>query len=284
MTPEPISQTTLPRNALTVDVEDWFQVSAFDGHLARSAWTGCESRVERNTGSLLELLATLGLRATFFTLGWVAARHPHLVRAIAAAGHEVASHGFDHRRVGSLGPAEFYADVRRSRLLLEDVAGVPVRGYRAPSFSLQPDDARAYGLLAEAGYRYSASVAPIRHDHYGAPDAARHPWRTASGVTEIPVSTVRLGRRNWPCAGGGFFRLYPYALTRWCLRRINEAEGLPCNFYLHPWEIDPDQPRVPGLSPRTRVRHYLNLSRTLPRLRRLLQDFDWGRMDEVYAA
>lgn len=273
-----------PTNALTVDVEDWFHVSAFDPYLRRSAWDCCESRVEHNTARLLDLLAGLGLRATFFTLGWVAMRHPQLVRRIAAAGHEVASHGFDHRRVGSMSRAAFHADVRNSRLLLEDVAGVPVRGYRAPSFSLALRDTAAYELLAEAGYRYSASVAPIRHDHYGDPAAPRYPCRTPSGVLEIPVSTVRLGNRNWPCAGGGFFRLYPYALTRWCLRRINEGEGRPCNFYLHPWEIDPGQPRVPGLGPRTRVRHYLQLSRTWPRLRRLLRDFRWGRMDEVYAA
>ena len=284
MTFHQTADTTSPTNALTVDVEDWFQVSAFDPYLPRSAWTGCESRVERNTARLLELLAERGLRATFFILGWIAQRHPRLVRRIASAGHEVASHGFDHRRVGSLAPAAFHADVRRSRLLLEDVAGVAVRGYRAPSFSLAPQDTAAYELLAEAGYRYSASVAPIHHDHYGAPDAPRHPWRTRSGVLEIPVSTVRLGNRNWPCAGGGFFRLYPYALTRWCLRRINEGEGRPCNFYLHPWEIDPGQPRVPGLTLRTRARHYLQLSRTWPRLRRLLRDFRWGRMDEVYAA
>ena len=284
MTPEPHSLDLPPCNALTVDVEDWFQVSAFDPHLSRSEWVRCESRVERNTGRLLELLDETGVRATFFTLGWIAARHPALVRAIAAAGHEIASHGFDHRRVGALSRRSFFADVQRSRLLLEDVAGVGVRGYRAPSFSLQPQDATAYELLSEAGYRYSASVAPIRHDHYGAPDADRNPWRTPSGVTEIPVSTVRIGQRNWPCAGGGFFRLYPYTLTRWCLRRINEREGRPCNFYLHPWEIDPGQPRLPGLGLRTRLRHYLQLRRTLPRLRRLLRDFRWGRMDEVYAA
>ena len=284
MTPDPQSPSLLPRNALTVDVEDWFQVSAFDSHLPRSEWLCCESRVERNTEKLLALLGDAGVQATFFTLGWVAARHPALVRAIADAGHEIASHGFDHRRVGALSRRSFFADVQRSRMLLEDVAGVAVRGYRAPSFSLQPADATAYELLSAAGYRYSASVAPIRHDHYGSPEADRHPWRTASGVTEIPVSTVRIGSRNWPCAGGGFFRLYPYALTRWCLRQITEREGRPCNFYLHPWEIDPDQPRLPGLGLRTRLRHYLQLKRTLPRLRRLLKDFPWGRMDEVYAA
>ena len=275
--------STGPLNAFTVDVEDWYQVSAFEPYLSRRDWSAQVSRVERNTEAVLELLDGAGIKATFFALGWVAERHPALVRRIVAAGHELASHGHDHQRVRHLGPAAFLADIRRARNTLEQAAGCAVRGYRAPTFSLGPQTPWAYGLLAEAGYRYSSSVAPVHHDLYGDPAAPRWPFDATDGIREVPVSTVRLARRNVPCAGGGFFRLYPYWFSRWCLRRINETERQPCNFYLHPWEIDPGQPILPRLDLRTRFRHRLNLAETLTRLRQLLRDFRWGRMDEAYA-
>lgn len=271
------------QNAFTVDVEDYFQVSALEPHIPKATWAQQQGRVEQSTERLLELLARHAVQATFFTLGWIAERHPHLVRQIAARGHEIASHGYDHTRVTQMDAAAFKADVARSRALLEDLTGTPVIGYRAPTFSFTRHNTWVYPILAESGYRYSSSVAPVRHDLYGIPDAARHAWRDGSGITEIPISTVRAGGRNYPCGGGGFFRLYPYAMTRWCVRRVNERDGQPCIFYMHPWEMDADQPRPAGLGLKTRVRHYLNLRRVPGRLEQLLRDFRWNRMDRVFA-
>jgi polysaccharide deacetylase family protein (PEP-CTERM system associated) len=269
-------------NALTIDVEDYFQVSALAPHIARSNWDTIPCRVERNVERILGLLHEHGAYATFFTLGWVAERYPSLVRRIVLEGHELASHGYDHQRASEQTPEAFLADIRLAKAVLEDIAGVEVKGYRAPSFSLGASNPWAAEAIAEAGYRYSSSIYPIHHDHYGVPDAPRFPHMTAAGVLEVPVTTVRALRRNWPAGGGGYFRLLPYAVSRWCLRRVNDVEGRAAVFYFHPWEIDPQQPRVPGIGAKTRLRHYLNLDRTERRLQQLLEDFHWGRADHIF--
>jgi polysaccharide deacetylase family protein (PEP-CTERM system associated) len=270
-----------PAHALTVDVEDFFHVQAFAELIPRDAWDGLPRRVEANTDRLLDLCAQAGVAGTFFTLGWVAERHPALVRRIVAGGHELASHGHGHQRLDALTPAQFRADIVRARALLEDAGGVAVAGYRAPTFSLGPRTPWAAALLAETGHRYSSSVYPVRHDLYGQPDAPRRPFRHAgTALWELPMSTWRVAGRNLPASGGGLFRLLPYPLSRLLLRRC----PAPALFYTHPWEIDPDQPRVAGAGARTRLRHYTNLRRTLPRLDRLLRDFAWDRIDRVFAA
>lgn len=270
-------------NAMTVDVEDYFQVSAFESHVDRSQWESRECRVERNVDRILELFDEYSVRSTFFTLGWVAERYPALVRRIVGQGHELASHGWEHVRVINQTPAQFRADVVKTKSLLEDVGGVAIRGYRAASYSITRTNLWALDVLGETGHAYSSSIMPIRHDLYGIPDAPRFPFRPSEGdLLEIPVTTVRLRDRNYPCAGGGWFRLLPYRVSKWALRRVNAADRQPVLFYFHPWEIDPEQPRLPGLAPKTRFRHYLNLDRTSPRLRRLLSDFKWGRMDQVF--
>jgi polysaccharide deacetylase family protein (PEP-CTERM system associated) len=269
-------------NALTIDVEDYFQVSAFAPFIARSEWPQRECRVERNVDRILALLASHRTTATFFTLGWIAERYPQLVRAIVAQGHELASHGYGHERATDLSPDAFFADVDSARKLLQDTAGVDVPGYRAPSFSIGAGNLWAFDSLARAGYRYSSSIYPIHHDHYGMPDAPRFAHRVPAGVLEIPVTTLRLGGRNFPSSGGGYFRLLPYGLSRWMLRRVNEHDGQPAVFYFHPWEIDAGQPRVAGIDAKTRFRHYLNIERMPQRLERLLGDFAWGRMDAIF--
>lgn len=269
-------------NALTIDVEDYFQVSAMAPYIERSRWDACECRVERNVDRILGMLDAAQVKATFFTLGWIAERHPGLVRRIVAGGHELASHGHGHERASDLTPQAFRDDITRAKALLEDIGGVAVRGYRAPSFSIGPGNLWAFDELAATGHAYSSSVYPVRHDHYGMPDAPRFVHRRDNGLLEIPPTTLRLLDRNLPSSGGGFFRLLPYPVSRWMLRKVNRDEGQAAVFYFHPWEIDPDQPRVPGIDARTRVRHYLNLHRTEGRLTRLLADFRWGRMDEVF--
>lgn len=269
-------------NALTVDVEDYFQVSALAPHIARSEWERMPCRVERNVETVLELLAESGSQATFFTLGWIAERYPQLVRRIVAAGHELASHGHGHERATDQSRVEFLHDIRRAKALLEDLAGTEVKGYRAPSFSVSEKNPWAFDCIAEAGYRYSSSVYPIRHDHYGMPDAPRFAYRAREGLLEIPVTTARLLNRNLPAGGGGYFRLFPYAVSRALIRRVNKVEHRAAVFYLHPWELDPGQPRIAGTGMKTRLRHYLNLHRTRPRLRQLLRDFRWCRMDRVF--
>lgn len=269
-------------NALTVDVEDYFQVSAFAPYIERTTWDSLPCRVEANVERILGLLDESGSRATFFTLGWVAERYPALVRRIAEQGHEVASHGYEHLRASEQAIGAFLADIRLAKAVLEDIAGTPVRGYRAPSFSVGPGNPWAFDCIAEAGYRYSSSIYPIRHDHYGAPDSPRFAYEIRPGLLEVPVATVRVMSRNWPAGGGGYFRLLPYGLSRWSLRRVNEVDGKPATFYFHPWELDPEQPRVAGASAKARFRHYVNLDRTGDRLRRLLSDFRWDRVDRVY--
>lgn len=272
------------RNAMSIDVEDYFQVSAFAPHISPADWDALPCRVERNMQRILAMLADADVRATFFVLGWIAERHPQLVRDIVAGGHELASHGCNHLRASEQSPESFMDDITRSKRLLEDLGGVEVIGYRAPSFSIGAGNLWALDSLQQAGYRYSSSIYPIRHDHYGMPDAPRfkfHP-REPGGLIELPVTTAQLFGRNLPASGGGYFRLLPYAVSRWLMRRVNRMDGQPCIFYCHPWEFDPDQPRQPGLGIKTRFRHYVNLHRTEPRFRALLHDFDWGRMDEVF--
>jgi polysaccharide deacetylase family protein (PEP-CTERM system associated) len=273
------------RNALTVDVEEYFQVAAFERTIAKDAWDRSESRVEFSTGRVLDLFAAHGAKATFFVLGWIAERHPGLVRRIVAEGHELASHGYDHTRVHNFDPVQFREDVTRTKAILEDIGGTAVRGYRAPSYSINGRNLWALDVLAEAGHAYSSSIYPIRHDLYGMPEAPRFPFRLRpDSILEIPVTTVQVGGRNFPCGGGGYFRLLPYGAFRWMLRRVNETDRQPGLFYFHPWEVDPGQPRVEGAPLKSRFRHYLNLDSMHARLGRLLTDFRWGRMDEVFHA
>ena len=272
------------RNALTVDVEDYFQVSAFAPHIARDAWDAMPCRVERNIDAILALLDEHGTHATFFTLGWIAERYPRLVRRIVEGGHELASHGYSHERATDQTARQFSDDVSRAKSLLEDIGGVAVRGYRAPSFSIGRDNLWAQACLSEAGYCYSSSVYPIRHDHYGMHEAPRFAFypEGGCGLLELPVTTVRFFNRNLPAGGGGYFRLMPYSLSRWFLRRVNTVDRQPCIFYFHPWEIDPDQPRQKGINLKTRFRHYVNLATMERRLRSLCSDFHWGRMDHLF--
>ena len=271
-------------NALSIDVEDYFQVSALASHFPRSRWDEQECRVEANVDRILAMLHEYGAKATFFTLGWVAERYPKLVRLIVMEGHELASHGYQHERASDQTPQMFGADVALAKAVLEDIAGVEVRGYRAPSFSIGARNLWAHEVLSENGYLYSSSIYPIAHDHYGMPDAPRFPYRsTADGLVEIPISTVQAGGRNVPIGGGGYFRLLPYAVSRYAIARFQRVERRPAIFYMHPWEIDPGQPRIGGASRVARFRHYLNLAAMPGRLDRLLHDFSWDRMDAVFA-
>lgn len=276
------TKTPALRNAMSIDVEDYFQVSAFAPYIRREDWSGLECRVERNIARILALLADKQVKATFFTLGWIAERYPQVVKAIVAGGHELASHGYGHERASDLSPAAFLQDVTSAKKLLEDLGGMPVVGYRAPSFSIGKANLWAFDVLRDAGYRYSSSVYPIAHDHYGMPDSPRFAYPVREGLLEIPVTTLRMGSRNLPSSGGGYFRLLPYALSRWMIRRVNETDGEPAVFYFHPWEIDAEQPRVAGIDAKTRFRHYVNIPRTEGRIARLLGDFRWGRMDEIF--
>lgn len=269
---------------MSVDVEDYFQVSAFEPYIERKQWDSLEHRVEANTNRILDLFAEHNISATFFMLGWVAERYPNLIKRLVAEGHELASHGYDHTRITQQQPAEFFVDISKTKSLLEDLSGVKVQGYRAASYSIVARTSWAFAELERAGYRYSSSVYPIRHDLYGWPEAGLVPFQPEGTLelVEVPVTALRLFKRNWPAGGGGYFRLLPYWLSRWTLRRINRLDQRAGVFYFHPWEIDPDQPRQVGLNLKTRVRHYLNLSRTERRLGALLDDFLWDRMDRVF--
>lgn len=271
-------------NALTIDVEDYFQVSAFASHIDRADWDTLSCRVERNVDLILAILAEHKARATCFTLGWIAERYPELVRRIVAQGHELASHGYDHQRVTSQNRMQFSQDVTRAKHLLEDIGGVSVKGYRAPSFSIGSTNLWALETLKEAGYSYSSSIYPVRHDHYGMPEAPRFAFypHGAEGLLELPLTTVSVFNRNLPAGGGGYFRLFPYSVSRWCMRRVNTVDHRPCIFYFHPWEIDPGQPRQRGISMKTRFRHYVNLSSMERRIRALVNDFKWDRMDRIF--
>ncbi len=272
------------RNALSVDVEDWFHVGAFETVIERGSWDALDCRVERNTDKVMALFDAAGVTGTFFTLAWVAERYPALIRRIADAGHEIASHGCDHARVFTMQPAHFLSDLQRSKAVLEDISGQMVTGYRAPSFSIDKRTPWAHPALAEAGYAYSSSVAPIVHDHYGWPEAPRFAFKPLvdSDLIELPVTTARLGGRTLAAGGGGFFRMLPYAFSRWAVRQVNAAQN-PAIIYFHPWEIDPDQPRVANAPFKSKLRHYTNLSAMSGKLSRLISDFNWGRVDAVAA-
>ncbi len=271
------------RNAMTVDVEDYFQVQAFANVIPVDRWDTMPSRVEANMDGVLAQFDRAGVSATFFTLGWVAQRHPAIVRRIVAAGHELASHGYWHQRADRQDKATFLEDVRSARLLLEDTGGVAVTGYRAPTFSINRTNPWAFDALSEAGYRYSSSVFPVRHDLYGVPDAPRHPYvANQAGLLEIPMSTVRLRGRNLPCSGGGYFRLIPYDVFRRGVRHIHRHDKQPAMFYFHPWEVDPGQPRITDAPRLSRFRHYLNLAVMARRIDRLMADFQWDRVDRVF--
>ena len=272
-------------NGLSVDIEDWFQVGAFERTIRREDWDGLTRRVERNSDAVIELFGRMGAKGTFFTLGWVAERYPALIRRIADAGHEVASHGWDHLRVFTMTPDQFRADIRRTRQALEDSSGCAVTGYRAPSFSIDKRTPWAHEILAEEGYAYSSSVAPIAHDHYGWPEAPRFAFRPIadSPLVELPVTTARFMGRRVAAGGGGFFRLFPYAFSRWAIRQVNEEDRRPAIFYFHPWEIDPGQPRVADAPIKSKLRHYSRLGAMEGKLERVIRDFRWGRVDDVAA-
>jgi len=276
--PDPVGSVV---NGLSVDVEDWFQVGAFERVIERDEWSGLDDRVDRNVREILDMFDESGVKATFFTLGWVAQRHGPLLREIASRGHELASHGWDHQRVFTMDRESFGADIARARKEIEDASGAQVTGYRAPSFSIDRRTPWAYMELAEQGYAYSSSVAPIQHDHYGWPEAPRFafkplPWNE---LLEIPVTTAVFAGKRLAAGGGGFFRVLPYAFSRWAIRQVNRQERRPAIFYFHPWEIDPGQPRVAGAPLKSRLRHYTNLELMAPKLRQLIDDFEWGRMD-----
>lgn len=272
-------------NGLSVDIEDWFQVGAFERTIAREDWDSLLPRVERNSDIVIDLLGRTGAKATFFTLGWVAERNPKLIRRIVDAGHELASHGWDHVRVFTMTPDQFRDDIRRTRALLENLGGTKVTGYRAPSFSIDQRTPWAHEILAEEGYAYSSSVAPVVHDHYGWPEAPRYAFRPIDGsaMIELPVTTARLRGKTIAAGGGGFFRLFPYAFSRWAIRQVN-AEQRPAIFYFHPWEIDPGQPRVSEAPLRSRLRHYARLGAMEAKLERVIREFRWGRIDAVAAS
>lgn len=270
-------------NGLSVDVEDWFQVGAFENVIERGEWGVISTRVESNVDAILDLFAEADVCATFFTLGWVAKRHPRMIRRIADAGHEVASHGYDHARVFHFDRKSFGQDIAKARAILEDCSGQQVTGYRAPSFSIDQRTPWAFMELAEQGYDYSSSVAPIIHDHYGWPEAPRFAFKPlpCSDLVELPVTTAILGGKRVAAGGGGFFRVLPYGFSRWAIRQVNRREKRPAIFYFHPWEIDPGQPRVPNAPMRSRLRHYTGLEKMADKLRGLVGDFGWGRMDMI---
>ena len=281
-----LARPSVIRNAMTIDVEDYFQVSAFADHISRESWASLPCRVERNIDCILTLLNAADVKATFFTLGWIAERYPEMVKRIVKEGHELASHGYGHLRASDQTRAEFHDDVSRSKALLESIGGQAVLGYRAPSFSIGTNNLWALDVLLEAGYKYSSSIYPIKHDHYGMPDAPRFSFypNGKDGLLELPITTVRVMQRNLPAGGGGYFRLFPYQLSRWLLNRVNRLDKQPGIFYFHPWEVDPEQPRQLGIGMKTRFRHYVNLTRTENRLKALTRDFHWDRMDRIFLA
>lgn len=272
------------RNAMTCDVEDYFQVSAFAPYIDRASWPTRECRVEANMDRILALFERTGVRATFFTLGWIAERYPNVVKRIVAGGHELASHGYGHLRASDQTRAEFDNDIRSSKALLEDIGGQAVLGYRAPSFSIGRDNLWALDALLEAGYRYSSSIYPVVHDHYGMPEAPRFAFypNGTDGLLEVPITTVQMMGRKLPAGGGGYFRLLPYALSRWMMAKVNQDDRQPALFYFHPWEIDPDQPRPEGIGAKSRFRHYVNIERMESRIEALARDFAWDRMDRIF--
>jgi len=271
------------RNAMSVDVEDYFQVYAFEDVLRGRSWDGFECRIPRNVDRILNFFAAANVHATFFTLGWAAKRYPELIRRIVAEGHELASHGMNHVRATQQTRSEFSDDVKRTKQLLEDTGGCEVRGYRAASYSIGEKNLWALDVLAECGHVYSSSIYPIRHDFYGMPNAPRFRFRAAQDrLLEVPVTTVQILGQKIPCGGGGYFRLLPYCYSKWAIKHVNDIDRQATVFYFHPWEIDPEQPRIEGAGWRSRFRHYTNLNKMELRIRRLLRDFHWDRMDRVF--
>ncbi|MFD2167342.1 XrtA system polysaccharide deacetylase [Thalassotalea euphylliae] len=273
---------TVRKHAMTVDVEDYFHVSAFEKNIKREDWQNLPLRVEHNTYRLLDVFEQHGAKATFFVLGWVAEKCPSLIEAIVKQGHELASHGYNHRRAVTMSPDEFREDVHKSKTLLEDAGSAKVTGYRAPSFSINQDNQWAYDILLDLGFEYSSSTYPIEHDLYGVPEWPRFKYTRPEGIVEIPIPTVRSGDTNTGIGGGGYFRLYPYSFSKRRIEKFLSQENAPYSFYFHPWEIDPEQPRVAGASFKSRVRHYINLSRMEGKIVRLLQDYQWSTMQDVY--
>ncbi len=284
--PRPAEQADINPNinAMTIDVEDFFQVSAFSNNISLDQWPDYDCRVEKNMDRILQLFADNNVKATFFTLGWIAEKYPTLVKNIVAQGHELASHGRNHTRVFDQSPEQFSDDISHTKALLEDIGGVEIKGYRAASFSIDKRNLWAYDCLSEAGYQYSSSIYPVQHDHYGMPDAPRFSFiANTAGLIEVPISTVQWMNRLWPSGGGGYFRFFPYAVSKRLIQAVNCQEKRSAIFYLHPWEIDPDQPKQDNLPLKTQFRHYVNLKHTYRRLEQLVHDFSWGRMDEVFS-
>ncbi len=273
-----------PVNAMTIDVEDYFQVSAFNDCISMEQWSQYPCRVENNMDRILQLFSDHDVKATFFTLGWIAEKYPALIKNIVTNGHELASHGRNHTRVFEQNPEQFTEDISDTKKLLEDIGGVQIKGYRAASFSIDHRNLWAYDCLTKAGYQYSSSIYPVAHDHYGMPDAPRFSFlANTEGLVEVPISTVQWMNRLLPSGGGGYFRFFPYAISRRLIKSVNEKDRRSAIFYLHPWEIDPGQPRQEGLPLKTKFRHYVNLKHTYNRLEKLLQDFKWDRMDRVFS-
>jgi len=271
-------------NAMSIDVEDYFQVSAFEPYVAKNQWDNLPHRVENNTYKILDILGDKQIKATFFTLGWIAERYPSIVKRIVSDGHELACHGYEHIRVTEQTPDQFRSDVYKAKNILEELSGKEIKGYRAASYSIGASNLWALNVLQELGFKYSSSIYPVKHDLYGMPEAPRFIFEPIQNFDfkEIPITTIRLGHKNWPCGGGGFFRFYPYALSKWALNRVNQQEQQSAIFYFHPWEIDSKQPRQKGLSIKTRTRHYLNLHKMEARLEQLLTDFNWDTMENVF--
>ena len=267
---------------MTIDVEDYFQVSAFAPYIKRESWNFQECRIENNIEKILQLLKNANTSATFFTLGWIAERYPEMIRKIVSEGHELASHGYGHERVSDLSPEQFYQDVVRAKKILEDIAGTVVIGYRAPSFSIGAKNLWALEILEKTEHLYSSSIYPVQHDHYGTPDAPRFKYKNGDNFLEIPPTTIRLMKRNIPASGGGYFRLYPYLLSKWMIDSVNNIEKKSAVFYFHPWEIDSEQPVIEGLNRMSKFRHYVNLNKTENKIKKLLKDFKWNRMDKIF--
>jgi polysaccharide deacetylase family protein (PEP-CTERM system associated) len=269
-------------NAMTVDVEDFFHVSAFESIIQPEQWKDYQPRVDANTRRLLDIFAKANVKSTFFTLGWVAEKYPELIKEIHRQGHEVASHGYAHRRASEQTPEEFRQDVIRSKQHLEDLIGEKVLGYRAPSFSIGYTSEWAFEILAELGFVYSSSTYPVKHDLYGTPDWPRFAYNRPENIIEIPIPTLRMLGKQVPIGGGGYFRLYPYQMTKKLISRYLKQEKQPYSFYFHPWEIDAEQPRLNDAPLKSRFRHYVNLSKTESKLEKLLSDFSWSTMKDVY--
>ena len=275
-------KNTFISNALTIDVEDYFQVSAFSKVINKKKWDEKECRIEKNVDTIINILDSKKIKATFFTLGWIAERYPSMIKKIIMEGHELASHGYAHEKVSEISRSDFYQDVTRAKGILEDIGGKQINGYRAPSFSIAEKNFWAMEILSETGHFYSSSIYPVKHDHYGSPNAPRFPYKVFSELLEVPPTTVKLFGRNFPASGGGYFRLLPYFVSKKMLDRVNKVENKPVVFYFHPWEIDSHQPKISNLSIKTRFRHYKNIEKMEEKIKKLVEDFHWDRMDNIF--